>query len=526
MKALVVTFAALAALGSPASTGRQTDGWPADPRERTRVGLVLRLPGQRALDRLIAAGQTLAPAEIGRRYGLPERELERLRRRLAARDLELARIYPHRGAVGVRGTVGAVSRAFQVSIREYAGHREPVGEPVVPFDLRDAVVGVAGLGERPIGHALAGERPGLQPVDVARAYDIEPLWRKRFTGRGESVAVVSFAAVRDEDIALFDTLTGTTAPLVERIPVFGGTTEPHVEAALDVQVIRSVAPGARILVYETSLDFFPGRFGDVINEIVAQRRARIVSVSYGRCDDRKYLRRGDRASGEQALRLAAASGVSVFIASGDQGAYDCQGHDWGDQRLTTSWPGDSPSAVSVGGTLLSLNPDRSYRSEAGWEDILSTWGSGGGLNPLHDRPAWQSALGLENRYSTGRRQVPDVAGPADPDSPFFVVFRGQPTAAGGTSAAAPFWAGVAAIVDQYARAQGVGPVGSANALLYGIAKRDPRAFHDVTRGGNRYYDAGRGWDYATGLGSPRVERLARAAVAYLEERRQRDPSGG
>jgi kumamolisin len=220
-------------------------------------------------------------------------------------------------------------------------------------------------------------------------------------------------------------------------------------------------------------------------------------------------------NGERALRLAAASGITVFVASGDQGAYDCQTHDWGDLRLSTSWPGNSPWVVSVGGTLLSVNADGTYRSEAGWEDILSTWGSGGGWNPSAERPGWQRAPGVDDASSNGRRQVPDVAAAADPDSAFFVVYRGREEAVGGTSAAAPFWAGVMALTRQYARRKDADVPGYANPLLYAVARSDPAAFHDVTSGGNRYFRARRGWDYVTGLGSPNVEAFAEATAAYL-----------
>jgi kumamolisin len=533
MRRTAVVLVALAGLTWPSSiTAPGADGHsylvgPADSRELVRATLVLRTSGQHELERLIASGRTLPPTAIGVRYGLTRMRLRRLRRQLARRGLRVERVYRHRGAARVRGSVAAMAKTFGVEFYNYLGplsdrYRNAVGEPVVPPELRRSVRAVASLSTQNWASSLAVQRRGLQPIDAARAYGVEPLWQRGFRGRGESIAVVSFARVRDEDVALFDLRTGLRGGRpIEHVPLFGGTKELHVEAALDVEVIRSVAPEAQIIVYETKLDHFPGRFGDVINEIVEDRRAQVVSVSYGRCDDTRYLARGDRLNGEEALRLAAASGVSVFIASGDQGAYDCQGHDWGDLRLSTSWPGNSPSAVSVGGTRLSLNPDGTYRSEAGWEDILSTWGSGGGLNRLESRPTWQVAPGVDNASSNGRRQLPDVAAAADPDSPFFVVYRGQEQAAGGTSAAAPYWAAVYALSRQYARTRGAGEPGYANPLLYAVARTHPEVFNDVTQGGNRFYRARPGWDYVTGLGSPNAALLAQAVSDYVLERGRR-----
>ena len=174
-----------------------------------------------------------------------------------------------------------------------------------------------------------------------------------------------------------------------------------------------------------------------------------------------------------------------------------------------------------GGTRLSVRKSGRYRDEAGWEDVISTFGGGGGLNPSDPRPPWQRGPGVDNSLSNGMRQVPDVAAAADSDSGVFVVFRGEKTVVGGTSAATPFWAAVAALIGERARRERLGDVGYLNPILYEIAgtASSSRAFHDVTKGGNRYHAAGPDWDYATGLGSPNVAALADAVIAYLRRLR-------
>jgi kumamolisin len=174
--------------------------------------------------------------------------------------------------------------------------------------------------------------------------------------------------------------------------------------------------------------------------------------------------------------------------------------------------------------VLSVRTDGAYFAEAGWEEFLSTRASGGGINPSESRPAWQRGPGVDHASSNGRRQVPDVAAAAGDDSPYQIYYTpGDGTApwttASGTSAAAPFWAGVALLLREVAQHEGVGRLGYLNPMLYDLAAGDrTRAvFHDVTVGGNLLHQATPGWDDATGLGSPDVTALARAIVAWLRD---------
>jgi kumamolisin len=231
-------------------------------------------------------------------------------------------------------------------------------------------------------------------------------------------------------------------------------------------------------------------------------------------DGTPWLDQGDRTRGETALKAAVAQGITVFVSSGDQGAYECQRGHLTDQRTSVSWPADSPWAVSVGGTLLSVRRDGTYLDEAGWEDVLENGGTGGGVNPVDARPTWQAAPGLPR---STKRQLPDVAAAADPDSGFLVVEDGKPVPIGGTSASAPFWAASTALIGEYAARQGAGRLPYLNELLYRLASKHQRfpPFHDVVHGGNRRDDARPGWDYATGLGSPDVYNLARDVAQAL-----------
>ena len=218
------------------------------------------------------------------------------------------------------------------------------------------------------------------------------------------------------------------------------------------------------------------------------------------------------------MAAAAAAGITVYVASGDHGAYDCVAHDRENLAVAVDSPSSDPNVVAVGGTYLTMHEDGTVIDEVAWEEPLTGWAPGGGLSAFNRRPAWQRGLGVDNQFSNGMRQVPDVAAAADPASGFLTVSEGQSGSGGGTSAAAPFWAGFTLLVRQLAAAEGVDRLGALGPPLYAIAAAQPTGtvFRDVTRGGNLLDNAAPGWDYATGLGSPRGTPLARAIVTYLQ----------
>jgi kumamolisin len=417
-----------------------------------------------------------------------------------------------------------------------AGERyhEPDRAPVLPAELRDEVATVLGLDSEPVmrpafGRILAsGVQPGgLLPRSVARAYEIEPLHDQGLRGEGQTIAIVSFDTFTPSDVDLFDQREGLDAPDVEIVRVPGAPTEIGSgtgEVALDIQVIRGIAPAARLINYEGPNT--QDGFAAIISRIVADGDAQIASISWGLCE--KYSVPDAIRAEQREFAAAFAAGISIFVASGDDGAYGCRrvqiSNNPFERDLAQSafWPATSPSTISVGGTFLSVREDGTYLSEAGWEEPLSGAGGGGGLSTFMDRPTWQVGDGVDNAESNGRRQVPDVAGPADPSSGFYVVYTepGQGLVSGqvgGTSAAAPFWAGSMALTRQLANQQGIDSLGALGPTLYAISGEQPSGavFHDVIRGGNLLHEAVPGWDYATGLGSPRVAPLANAIVGYL-----------
>jgi subtilase family serine protease len=255
-----------------------------------------------------------------------------------------------------------------------------------------------------------------------------------------------------------------------------------------------------------------------VDAVVADGRAKIATLSYGFCYAPGWVSSSLVDALNTSLKAAVAAGVTLFVASGDSGAYTCHMFDKASQDIAPAFPGCGDNLVSVGGTYVELHADGTYRSEAGWEDYLVAQGTGGGISPLDPRPAWQTGVpGVDNQASNGKRQCPDVSGPGDPDTGYLVYQtedgQGEWKMIGGTSGSSPFWAGMAALLQQAAAKQGVSQLGFLGPLLYKAAAAHPEAFHDVTRGGNLLDNATAGWDYATGIGTPVGTKLVDAVIA-------------
>jgi kumamolisin len=425
----------------------------------------------------------------------------------------------------VSAPAARVERLLGVSLGEYVergGQRyhRPVGTPVIPVALRSAISGATELDSKPL--LLADDVPqgGMTASSLETLYDVKPLVARGLDGSGQKIAVFSEDTFRSSDIATFDQehhILG--APPVQRVEVNGPVAyqggAAAVEVDLDIEVIQELAPKAQIVNYEICCGvdaFSPG-----IDKIVSDGRAKLVNFSYGYCE--LDLTRSALIAANNSFAAAEARGITVFASSGDQGSYECQRENPADHRLSVGWPSSSPNVVSVGGTYVDLRQNGTRLDELGWEDILSRAGGGGGVSAVFPRPSWQAGVagvaGVNNQYTTNppRRQTPDVAADGSPASGYSIYSGGSNQEVGGTSAAAPFWTGSFALIDELAERQTGRALPFIAPLLYEAAGGDRSAFYDVTLGGNRFYRAGPGWDYSTGLGTPDMARLAGDVIA-------------
>jgi Pro-kumamolisin, activation domain/Subtilase family len=528
----------------PALAGTKLLG-PAAGDRMIAFSLSLALAHQSRLERFVAEvndprsrlyGQFLTPRGFGERYGIATSRLRAAERVLAYDGITVTGQYPQRTAVDVRAPIAVVDRVFGVRLENFRDpggtiYYAPTAPARIPAALAAVVSGVGGLDTEPLEHPPSLVRPaaptgGLAPSDAVSAYGIASLRRLGIDGQGQRVAIVGDGdRFEASDLLDFDRTYGLPENQPEVVLVDGGgqlSSDATIrmqqlgEADLDTEMAHAIAPAATVLYFSQAYND-NALIAPAINRIVAQHAANIVSVSYGLCEPDENS--GDVQSDDNALLAAAAAGISVFVASGDNGAYACQAVSASDQRLAVSYPGSSPYVVSVGGTSLAEGAGGQYLGENAWEDTISQAGGGGGLSRLFHRPSWQTGPGVQNAYSNGMRQVPDVAADADPASGFATVVEGNPVESGGTSAAAPFWAASMALIAQYASAHGHRTLGFVAPMLYQLAATGQPypPFHSIDTGANRYYPATPGWNFATGLGSPDVFDLARDVVDYLRK---------
>jgi kumamolisin len=265
------------------------------------------------------------------------------------------------------------------------------------------------------------------------------------------------------------------------------------EVMLDIEVVGAVAPGATIAVY-----FAPNTdrgFIDAITMAVhdTTHRPSVLSISWG-SPEVAWTQASVQAM-DQAFQAAGAMGVSVYAASGDNGANDFPSGSPGAQPGNhADFPASSPHVTGCGGTHITVS-NNAITQEVVWNDP-GGGSSGGGFSSLFPTPSWQSGV------QGGKRGVPDVSGDASPASGYQVRVDGQDMVIGGTSAVAPLWAGLTALLNQKLGR----PLGFGNPGLYQLGASSG-AFVDITQGNNNGFNAAPGWDPCTGLGRPDGAKL-------------------
>ncbi|HEY7021832.1 MAG TPA: S53 family peptidase [Ktedonobacterales bacterium] len=531
---------------------RGTRVGPTDPKRAISLSISMATASNAEINRALAAIQDpnspeyhhyLTPEEYAKRFGPSAAALATVERSLSDAGFHVTLPSAGGSLLGAQGTVAQAETFFRVQLSDYRtasgeSYYAPDVAPRLPEEWKGAALNVLGLNNRPALHPagiLRATRTNAQqppprllgPVELERAYNIAPLHAAGLSGEGQTIAMPEIDTFKQRDIDYFDRTYGITPYPIEVIKVNGGADKAQQvsETTLDIQVIHAIAPRAKILVYESPADF--SSLAKNFNKIVSDNRAKVVSVSLGGCEPAIWeapdLGRNYFATLNNIFRQAAAQGMSVFVASGDDGAYTCHRNDPNDNELSASLPATNPFVTAVGGTALLVNDNGSYYSEAGWEGPMAGSGSGGGLSVGYLRPDWQTGPGVSNQYSTDARQVPDIAASADPLTGYRIYDSTDGScsgedcwvAIGGTSASTPLWASLIILADQRAVASGKPTLGFINPMLYqmGASSTLSAAFHDVTVGGNLYYPSTAGWDYATGWGSPDGDKVVAGLLA-------------
>src|SRR5439155_945775 len=459
-----------------------------------------------------------------------------------------------RRMVKLAGSIADVMAAFRTNLKRYRIGRRifrgRTGALSVPNELANIVVGVFGLDNRPAANPhyrrldqIAGggkstrstralRRNALDgsftPLEVARLYNFP----SGLNGKDQCIALIELNDFDEQgqitgtgfstaDLKTYFKKLNVNRPQVVAIGVDGGANVPgpdpntDAEVMLDIEVAGAVAPGAKIAVY-----FAPNTdqgFLDAVNTALHDnvRNPSVISISWGGPED-SWTAQSLNAF-NQAMEDAAALGVTVCCAAGDNGSADLpltddQGRRLRDGRPHVDFPAASPFTLACGGTRLEGSAT-TITSEIVWNEGDRGGAGGGGVSSVFSRPSYQSDFKIpKSPKGKSGRGVPDVAGDADPVTGYQVRVDGRNTVIGGTSAVAPLWAGLIARINQRLVSQGKNPAGFINPFLY----RSPNLLHDIVQGDNdidgtlHKYKAHAGWDACTGLGSPDGAKLMQA----------------
>src|SRR6266576_6111174 len=427
-----------------------------------------------------------------------------------------------RRSVFLSGTADEFAAAFGTTIEhhEHDGgtYRGRSGPLTVPADLAPIVEGVFGIDDRPVAkpHFQRGNTTrGIEahvaggsftPPELAKLYNFPT----GLDGSGQCIAIIELGGgYRTADIKAYFQKLGLPVPHVKTVRVDGGKNLPTTansadgEVMLDIEVAAAVAPKALIAVYfapntdKGFLDALTMAIHDSVNKPL------VISISWGAAE--KNWTAQAMTSFDQALQTGAALGVTVCCASGDNGSAD--GETDGKQHV--DFPASSPFALGCGGTKLT-GSGNTITTESVWNENSVNSATGGGVSDFFPVPAYQNATGIPASANPGGhkgRGVPDVAGDADPDSGYRVRVDGEESVIGGTSAVAPLWAGLIALMNQKLGH----PVGFLNPLLYGSLV-GTGSLRDITSGNNGAYASKAGWDACTGWGTPIGAKLLHALV--------------
>jgi subtilase family serine protease len=509
--------------------------------------------------------QWLTPEQFAARFGLSTADLAKVSTWLTNQGFTITGTARSATFITFTGTVAQVEKAFGTSIHSLSldgeDHIANITDPTLPSAIAGVVTTITGLNDyklkprsrvttvnadavRPQFTSSVSGNHYIAPGDFNTIYDVNPLLSNSTNGQGITIAVMGQTDISLTDAAAFRSASGlpANAPTVKLYGTDPGTQSSDVdEAQLDVEWSGAVAPNATIL-YVNSKDVL----GVSLTQAIDNNVAPIMSVSYGACE--AAFGSANLNGYNQLFQQANAQGITVVGPSGDSGATDCDYQSaTAAQGLAVDFPASSPFVTGAGGTMYnegsgsywnSTNGTNSgsamsYIPEVVWNESSSSGlgASGGGASAYFTKPAWQTGPGVPNDFA---RDVPDIAiNSASVHEGYLFCSKGSCVngyrdssgnlnVVGGTSIAAPTFAGIIALVEQGLASR----LGNVNPNIYALANSTYYAnvFHDVTggnntspcvtgttncpNGGNIGYTASTGYDLATGWGSIDVFNLA------------------
>ena len=488
----------------------------------------------------------LTPEEFTARFGPTEADYTAVENFARVNGFEITGTHGNRLLLDVRANVADIQRAFHIGMRRFKHPSEardffaPDAEPTVDFNL--PIADVSGLNNFKLPHPKLVKRNSVSANAVAKngsapdnsgdyfGDDFRAAYvpDTTLTGAGQMVGLLQFDGFYAKDVLAYAKAAGggrTNIPiqtvLLDRYdgkPTTGANSG-NGEVALDIEMSMAMAPGLqKIIVFSGGPN---GQQNDILNVMAASNTVKNLSCSWG-------WGGGPDATTDAIFQQMAAQGQSFFNASGDSDAFTPGTNSVNsvDDPSGLNAPSSSPYITQVGGTtLVTTGPGGAWQSESVWNwgnSIGASYdgvGSSGGVSSYYAIPSWQTNVSMAaNQGSTTKRNIPDVALTAD--NVYAIADNGSSGSFGGTSCAAPLWAGLTALANQQAAALGAASVGLINAPVYAIGAGSgyAQAFNDITKGDNTWsgspsqFYAVSGYDLCTGWGTPAGQSLIDALV--------------
>jgi Pro-kumamolisin, activation domain/IPT/TIG domain/Fibronectin type III domain len=532
----------------------------------------------------------LAKGQFASRFGPSSSAVSAVEHQLRADGLTVTGVSANRLLVSFKGTTARVDAAFHTGLSRVQLQSGRIGQTTtsalrLPGSIARDVTAVVGLDQLvqetnglaqaathgraspgaaaksaasdggPVAcaaaQAVSEEYSSITDQQVAASYGLDPLYAAGDLGAGQTIDIYELEPFLTSDIQAFDECyfgADHTSQLTTTLVDGGPETGPgSAEAALDIEDVSALAPGAKIHVFDGPNMDDPFGPLDTWNAIAEADDANQISSSWGECEaELQQGAPGVQQVENEIFEQTAAQGQTVFSAAGDDGSDSCSAHDSTPVApdLSVLDPASQPYVTSVGGTTITDASEPPV--ETVWNNGDSGGAGGGGISETWAMPPWQDSVAVKQTSAdeacsndpsgtadvfhlqgipttlpagTTCRETPDVSALADPQSGITIYYDGFWTVIGGTSSATPLWAAMLAEINaSNGCSRLTHGVGFADPLFYQIASSSPTAyadaFNDITVGNNdnlgvsfdgqTAWPAGKGYDLASGLGTPRI----------------------
>lgn len=475
----------------------------------TEFHVALKMRDLEGLQARIDQGEQISLEELEERYYPTKEDYQTIVQWLQTKGFSV-KTFPHRLLIIVQGQVNQVQNTLGVNLQQvmvegktYLATDKP---PRIPRSMKSMMLGINGL--QPYHHAHHSIQ-SVQPLNLttpfAVPYSINDLKtaygvnRVALNGSGQRMGIVVAVFPNDNDLTTFWRNQNIPQSLSNIEKVCKGSitdcnARPTGEETLDTEMTSGMAPAAKVRIYATGSLSFQATDQAYSQLIIDQSNSSIklqqISLSYGSCEQLRTL--SQVTTDYQFFTSLRATGVTILASSGDNGAVG----DKCSSGVNVNYPASDTNVTSVGGTSLYLNSNGTVLGELGWDS------SGGGTSVYFPRPSWQVGPGVP----TGtQRLVPDVSLVADLNTGVYIYLNGTSTTAGGTSAAAPLWNAMTALINQNRSNLGLPPLGNLAPRLYPLINTPN--LRDITLGFNSGFFAGLGYDQVTGVGVPVFNQL-------------------